>query len=955
MSIFCTDKIYPESREIWKNLLDHNEIQEKIVSMRRSKSASSVLLSNSMISVRFEHDPTLDNLLLLLISIHDMINFALDVTRSFKLFEKSKLIRNEESSNIILLILAKIMQNISSSFLSSLLPILNEMIIMNKFGNDLILDSIFDGLIQTIAHITISKEEFEVVEKLMNYIKDPKRPSRIKTDSINIKSYIFESNIKLANIRDEAIFAENSDDIEIKLISNQSEMYFWTSNYLFLRGLFHSRNIGYPKWKIALDNLIKVSKENEELKSSLVMSFLYKLSISNNPRVKLDILQSMIELGKSTEIFGTIKALSNDLIRSLSIELFLRVWKIEPRAYPFLHKLLVEKSSNDNDDIGLEIARASAIKQICELRPTQNGPDLVGIISEIINSSLEQKDGEIPIVMAIQSIILLCQNHVINIISTWKAINIVVKSEKRPRVIKSLCNFYAIIPQLKRTNIEYENFMKDILARLWEMIQHGSLHEIKCALEAMKSWSNILMTFDSIPTEFCEGIKIPIAPQGMEVSLQDLEVPGECFVQLLMKVHPDTRSSVSSLLIHYIENEISEFRSGHYIVKDGQPEPFNYHTLSKQSILKALIAFLIHQAKTEKSTHLVEEKIVLEALKIISHKYLRILPPLNWTLLSEFMSKIEKSKTECLKIAAKQSKISGTAKVLIENFLISLNEENQDDVENAMSLLNDCCNGISSEVLRRSCEKIFQTKDQRCLKYFEKFLEKEKDVTNRENFQIVISCFLLYFEFPIEFAKFVPAEFYELIASKIPQNNIIKFRFEMISTSMNIEDQIRWTNVMINVVLRSNQNIEKFKDLLFNLLSINKIFPRKRFLDEIMIMTQNRMVEENFEKHQLHFLMEIFIISVVSFSGYYEILSKNENILEKNEIIQIFPQSLELVSRQKEFEMSKIFEFILHLCHDEKLDKNIRQIFIISIQLCKNHEFFNNSKIFKKCLDLVNS
>lgn len=173
-------------------------------------------------------------------------------------------------------------------------------------------------------------------------------------------------------------------------------------------GFYHSEVLSIESWKVVLKNLIAISKSDEALKSSLVMPLLFKLSSSTNPRMKLSILQNMIELGASTEIFSIVKALSNGLLRSMSIDLHLRLWKIEPRTFPFLHKTLVEKSSKDSDDSNLEIVKAAAIKEICNLRP-QSAVDLVTIISEILNSSLERKDSGMCAAITIDCIKLLCQ------------------------------------------------------------------------------------------------------------------------------------------------------------------------------------------------------------------------------------------------------------------------------------------------------------------------------------------------------------------------------------------------------------------------------------------------------------------------------------------------------------------------------------------------------------------
>lgn len=68
-------------------------------------------------------------------------------------------------------------------------------------------------------------------------------------------------------------------------------------------------------------------------------------------------------------VLGVLKSLAMGGFYSstLALDLYLRVWKVQPRAYRFLHELLTTPFKGDNPDLiwELNIAKASAIKEIC--------------------------------------------------------------------------------------------------------------------------------------------------------------------------------------------------------------------------------------------------------------------------------------------------------------------------------------------------------------------------------------------------------------------------------------------------------------------------------------------------------------------------------------------------------------------------------------------------------------
>ena len=938
--------------EIWRALKDASiATAHDVLKMKRSTTAPACLLLNSMLTADNSMDP--ENVLILIATTKQLVALSLDPTDNFdRILKFCQETDTGNASNIFLFVLAEILQATSIMHIQKLIDILTVLIVDKELGHPVIRQMILDGLIQITAYPSFEAGRMRNLEQLMNAIQN--QTPKFIADTSKFNSNYVKMNHDLLNARDVSIILETNEKLRFQNLTTEAEKFFWSRNQLVLRGFFHMETMDIDNWNVGFKNLIEISKSDDELKSSLVMPLLFKLSTSTNPIIKLSVLQNMIRLGATTDIFSTIKALTKGLIRSMSIDLHLRLWKEEPRTYPFLLKVIVEMSATDPDDKGLEIVRASAIKEICDLRP-QHGPDLVSTISEILNTALDLKDGEVQASLAIDSIVLLCQNHVINIVSTWKAINLKTRYEKRPRIIKSLCNFFSIVPSLKRSSFEYENLVKEILARLWHMIQWSDKHGIECATQTIRNWNYDLMTMDTIPDVYREGIALPAAPAGMEVSILDMEVPGECFIQVLCKVHPDGLSAVGDLLKFYIGCEILDFRSGHYLVTDGQPEPVNFKKLPKQSILKALTHFVIQQANTKKSEKLVSEAILVESLKILAHRFSRPLPPLNWCFLHELLFKSEDLKAQSLRIAAKQSIISGTAKRLIENFLVNLDGNDQDDVETALISLVDICNGVSSEVLRTFCESIFKKKEIESTDHVVQCLKDEKHVTNRDNLALLITAFIAHKTPPVDVVKLIPQKLLDAISIHLTPKQKIECRFEILKFNKTVENPILWVTELVTEQFMDGDHQEFFIKCLMKLLMTSDTFPKKKWLTSFIIVTQNRMVECDLTLahtwKRFRFLIEIFIISVIIASGYFNVYTRDDAI--KQNRLEIFPQSIELlVSRRRgtyDDIAGNIFEFLLHVIQNHPPDE-VKETFKTAIVISKNHDYFKLSNVWQKFL-----
>lgn len=360
------------------------DLSNNIFAMRRTSCKTSILFLNSLIQMSLRRSLknktskiSIDLCLFLAAVTKKMVSENMNPKRNLKLIlETLEATKSESKSsyNILLILLAEIFQISSIDDVKDLMKILKFLLIEQKCGNEIMCQMILDGIIQVLAYPSFENGNLDNADLLLNYIenKDWKSNSSSAIDSSQYSSKFLEFNLDLKNAYDICLLIESTNGkcINVPAKFNYADKTFWTRNQLLLRGMFHSYGSDIVPWRNILLKLISISMSNEILKSSLIMPLLFKLANDVNPRIKLEILQKMIKLGAKDEVFNTIKALTvkGGLITSMSIDLHLRLWKVEPRTYPYLHRVLLEKSSKDDIEKELDIVKAAAIRDICELR-----------------------------------------------------------------------------------------------------------------------------------------------------------------------------------------------------------------------------------------------------------------------------------------------------------------------------------------------------------------------------------------------------------------------------------------------------------------------------------------------------------------------------------------------------------------------------------------------------------
>lgn len=339
-------------------------------------------------------------------------------------------------------------------------------------------------------------------------------------------------------------------------------------------------------------------------------------------------------------------------------------------------------------------------------RPSQHGTDLVPILSHILNHC-SSEEGDVATAIALDAITALCESNTVSILSTWKVLSGKFRQEKRIASQKSLFKFFSYIPTFHNASAAYENVVDEVLSHLWFFITRSDCNElIKAALEALGHFQpGKVMYFKHIPQQFQVATKL----KGKELEITDglawQAVPGECWIELLKGIKPKCKAYVADLISDYIEFEIAEYRSGVYNLPEHMPEPKKLLTLGSGSTLRAVLNFLIKQSRFENNS--IDELLIINTLRAISRKFSKPIPPLDWSFLQCFFHIGFQTRKYCILIATNQMEHSGTAKRLLENFLIDF-EPNcfEEDLLLLLGLLPVVSGKMPTQVLKVFAEKV---------------------------------------------------------------------------------------------------------------------------------------------------------------------------------------------------------------------------------------------------------
>lgn len=345
---------------------------------------------------RKKHKPLIDftvylvSLLDELVDPRPAINLLLKILHETRNFDKF-------FYNILMVLLIEDLQKISPIYVPDLIRVFMFLIFEENSGNFIINNMLLGVLIQWIAYPSfIPSEGLNEIQFLMKLITNEESDKRNLIKTSKFQSEIKYFNPKIVLAYDICILSEENDPKDlgkfIESLKCPSQLKFACRINLLLKGLFLSNEIPMEIWKSLFELLMSLIESDVRLASDFAMPLLYKLTKETNPEIQLELLRGLTKLSVEKEnipiILNTIKALSSGGLNIFSMDLFLRLWKMENRTYPFLCKVLSEPIKENSWEY--QITKASILKEIC-LHDSQHGTDLVTHLSEILNNNTNGK------------------------------------------------------------------------------------------------------------------------------------------------------------------------------------------------------------------------------------------------------------------------------------------------------------------------------------------------------------------------------------------------------------------------------------------------------------------------------------------------------------------------------------------------------------------------------------
>ncbi|KAL1501784.1 hypothetical protein ABEB36_007048 [Hypothenemus hampei] len=463
----------------------------------------------------------------------------------------------------------------------------------------------------------------------------------------------------------------------------------------FLNGMLLNTKLNVQIRIIVLQMIVKYSKKCLSLQPVILTTLLHLLSISESPRLHFELLKSLPIMAMVKEnvpkILVTIKAISSKshVLNGVALRLLYDIWQIDHSCYPALEEVALHPSTSI-------VNQAYVFRQLAERRPDLYGKDLVAHLSKILNQSVNL-DGVLATSLALEGIKFLCRSEVIDLVTTWETLAPKFKLEQRRTVVKSLCNLIAEIPTLEETEA-YDKLNEEVTEFLWSRaIDTMDCDVADCALSALSRFTLNKISLN-IPKEFL--------PNESNENLVGL-VPGTTWINFLKNYR--FKSVARNFLSSLVRKEIDDYLKYVYQVKS-RGEPHSYTMLPTQSVVKALAEYLkCHFLKVKNNLGTIDGEVFVACLQILSVRYSKPLPPFDWSFLHELVH-IESLKQMCLDLASRQAIMSGSARGLMETYIVAITNEDSSllTVQSVLDIyknLKYLANSIQPMVLKPCLQK----------------------------------------------------------------------------------------------------------------------------------------------------------------------------------------------------------------------------------------------------------
>ncbi|XP_061384028.1 focadhesin isoform X2 [Danaus plexippus] len=678
----------------------------------------------------------------------------------------------------------------------------------------------------------------------------------------------------------------------------------------------------------ALQGLIQLVGFKKEVSVTLLPILLYKIANDPRAKVKLECLRGLPLMATTKENVPALVSIFNKLKNrkgvptSQLIMMYTSLAETQVRCFPYLQELLSDSSLHPHDlKWEVDIAKALAVRRICEIRPSSHGLELVPVVSSLLNRWERSSAG--PVSLALEALRHLWQGAAVAPPGTWRALQPRLAKDNRIQVQISLCNLLAEAPALRVSSAEYGELLQQTAARLWLFISDSDQPAvIGAACRALAGYKIEDYTLKDIPEVYRRTVKLP--PSYCKTPSDAARKPEDVLDYLPCEVWPEVFKYTNQSALHCVQHlvskligrEIRGYRSGVYHEREGGKEGAG---LSVSSVLRGVVEGLRKQMVSP--TYDYSDAVLLAMLETLSSEFPKPLPPFDLTFLHEGLHRGAPMRARVVKLAARQASTAVSAKRLIENFLSAIDPGNceESDILLFFEYLPILCRTMPPNHLRPPLERCLSDSFSRVrvkgqeetfikqLNYIKECLDCDKihDANRTLLSQLVESYFTVIDEDHVAWSAYLaacsslvvssvermssPSSWWEVSGALLRKASVLRARLAA--------NRLVWINEIVDTaaghVTEQEFTLRCFLPAL-QATDVDATNTREWFL-QLMARTQVAFKETEEESARLY-LCDVFFLSVVVFSGLWTLEADGEALVaDRDARLGLAPAALGLL------------------------------------------------------------